>query len=84
MGEWQPIETAPKDGTEVLVGRYVNGEWRLCQAGWHHFPGCDNPIQGYEPDVWWWNCDADWGGITDDEGPTHWMPLTEPPHTPSR
>ena len=77
--EWQPIKTAPKDGTEVLVGKHISGEWRVCQASWNFFPGCDNPIQGYEPDVWWWNCDADWGGITDDEGPSHWMPMPSPP-----
>lgn len=78
---WQPIETAPKDETEILVGKYINGEWRVCQSAWCHFPGHDNHVQGYEPDVWWWHIDADWGGITDDEGPAHWMPLTPPEAT---
>lgn len=77
--EWQPIETAPKDGTEVLLGKWVNDEWRVCQAAWCYFPGHDNHVQGYESSVWWWNGDADWGGITEDEGPTHWAPLSAPP-----
>lgn len=82
MSAWRDISTAPKDGTELLIGRWVNGEWRVCQAAWTHFPGHDNHVQGYEPDVWWWNEDADWGGITDDEGPSHWQPLTPPDTDP--
>lgn len=83
---WQPIKFAPRDatptenGTEILIGKYVGDEWRVCQASWCFFPGRNDP-GGYEPDVWWWNSDADWGGITDDEGPTHWQPLPTPPET---
>ena len=73
---WQPIETAPRDGSEIEVGRWVNGEWRICQTSWHHFPG--NEFEG-EHSVNWWACDADWGGITEDEGPTHWRPIPIPP-----
>lgn len=25
MGEWQPIETAPKDQHVIITGRYANG-----------------------------------------------------------
>lgn len=65
---WQPIETAPKDGTEILVARagygmavvsFRDGEW--CNAGEWCFAG-----------------DVGWGGSMDVE-PTHWMPLPEPP-----
>lgn len=75
-GEWQPIETAPKE-TEILVGRYVDKEWRICQSGHYYEPG--NYLEN-EPPGWFWSCDWDNGSVTDDEGPTHWMPLPEPPH----
>lgn len=29
---WQPIETAPRE-VELLVGQFVNDEWRICQSG---------------------------------------------------
>lgn len=64
MSEWQPIETAPKDGTVVLVW----GTHNRC-------PG--NPRHPY-PARWsngWWLAEGN-AGI--DYG-THWMPLPEPP-----
>jgi hypothetical protein len=63
--EWQPIQTAPKDGACVLLydntcEEPVVGFWHASGwlVAWDHsrydtnFPGCD---------------------------PTHWMPLPEPP-----
>jgi len=71
--KWQPIETAPKD-TELLVGKIVDGEWRICQSGFY------TDREHRDEDYYWhWYCDFDPGGITDDEGPSHWMPLPEPP-----
>ena len=63
MGEWQPIETAPKDGTRVLVverGTVSIADW---------FDG-----NGWEPGACWWATDS--GSLRD---VTHWMPLPEPP-----
>lgn len=74
--KWLPIETAPKE-TELLVGRFVNNEWRICQSGYYFDGG--NAREG-EPSYWYWHCDWDNGGVTDSEGPTHWMPLPEPPN----
>ncbi len=67
MGEWQPIATAPKDGTRVLV---------CC-------PGATEPFvahwQVHTAATWGigntWRDDAD---CTVAE-PTHWMPLPAAP-----
>lgn len=74
--EWQPIETAPKDGTEVLIagGTYSDG-WNT-----------EIPFRGVSI-AYWYRChDAHWRGDdlqAHDEWrehkPTHWMPLPPPP-----
>ena len=67
MGEWQPIETAPRDGSDVLLfrdrhppvvaGWFDNRE----EAGWATY---DNP--------------EEW--LHEGRNPfTHWMPLPAPP-----
>jgi hypothetical protein len=68
--EWEVIETAPKDGTAILVyipsvhetERYttvswdtLRSRWLLCQTGWY---ADDYSVHGE---------------------PSHWMPLPEPP-----
>jgi hypothetical protein len=64
--EWQPINTAPKDGTPVLGGNHA---W-VCEV--HYAEG----YGWYEKN----NYPTDsWGGET---FPTHWMPLPQPPVTP--
>lgn len=71
--EWQPIETAPKDGTPILIycsdlgdERYSGaaittvvweGTWSLCQCGTYAE-------------------DGDLFGT-----PSHWMPLPNPPES---
>lgn len=75
MITWQPIETAPKDGTRFLGYRPISeGEWE------------------YEAfAIWWWyenpRVKRSWFTCTDEadayevenEPPSHWMPLPEPP-----
>lgn len=77
LAAWQPIETAPR-GMELLVGRWVNNDWRICQSGLYFDSG--NEREG-EPACWYWHCDWDNGGVTDSEGPTHWMALPAPPQS---
>ena len=68
MSEWQPIETAPRDGTPVLLHMrdgFVVGQWVRHRAhincwAWMVLP--------------WPECDFLFA-----VDPAHWMPLPEPP-----
>lgn len=66
-GGWHPIETAPKDGTIILVW---NGRWFL----FAEYATFANPEQSG-----WYEADAPVGGKLT---PTHWQPLI-PPHSPT-
>lgn len=82
MSKWQPIETAPRDGTEIILrkgGRVTSGayiEWTETES---HFHGSTGVYLGET------ECDsgADWqswdGGFCTDDAPTHWQPLPAPP-----
>lgn len=68
MTEWQPIETAPKDGTKVL----------LWEAGHAPYVGSRDD----QDDEWW--TDEDWANdaarcFPPRCNPSHWMPLPPPP-----
>lgn len=66
MTEWQPIETAPRDGTRILV--YTAERCRRCLPG----------TVGMAVMFW----DGAWAivdGIHARHLPTHWKPLPEPP-----
>lgn len=68
MTEWQPIETAPKDGTNIILcqgARVTAGEWYSDRG--------DEDRDGWEG---WMSQD---GGFADDDPPEYWMPLPAPP-----
>ena len=71
MTDWQPIETAPKDGTNILLvnrrGLMATGLWMagIRGRGWFLRGGT-------KPDTF----------FNDHHGPTHWMPLPPPPRSP--
>jgi hypothetical protein len=73
---WQPIETAPKDGSEILAAvRYpkdknIKGVWRTFFAYWV------TDIPDYPEGVWALDPDTP----LDIGTPTHWMPV--PHYTP--
>lgn len=80
-GEWRPIETAPKDGSEILLGaagRVTFGYW---------LKPSDVPRikyqDGFAPEEEWDDFEPSWmswdGGFTEEAPPTHWMPLPAPP-----
>lgn len=68
---WQSIDTAPKDGTEVLL--FLGQPWsRVAKACW--FAPWSNWQEGELPDV-----DQDEYCGIGSALPTHWMPLPEAP-----
>lgn len=73
MSEWKPIESAPGDGSYILVAN-SHGAWI---AKWH-------PVfqSGYRPSNPWASLMLNHDHI-DKPGrydhPTHWMPLPPPP-----
>lgn len=79
--QWQPIETAPRDSSKVLVGSFnVYGEWRTYMAWWRL------PYEGAPDKQCSWCYEKD-GTLLDASihscGATHWQPLPaspEPPH----
>jgi hypothetical protein len=83
---WQPIDTAPKDGTSVLIfipdtkygGKYDSvtiSRWYV-----HYMNGQPNPRRKPE-----WEQKDMYAGMGSYQGPiypTHWMPLPTPPTSP--
>lgn len=77
MNEWQPIKTAPKDGTAVWI--VINGQ---------PYIGYYDPPNYFGPGQWFAKAsfrrrrdmsDDIYGTYAHGVEPTHWMPLPEPP-----
>lgn len=70
MGEWQPIETAPKDGTHILgwAKRFA------CPRAIYWQPCGDRNYPHPEGGFWLSVIGKKHSGLA-----THWMPLPEPP-----
>ncbi len=62
---WQPIETAPRDGSRFLAFQRGDGDQRF-ECWWQDDFGI------------WSGWMDDWDGEPE---PTHWMPLPTPPET---
>lgn len=71
MTDWQPIETAPQDGTPILAtsGQIMPEIWR-----W------ESDMYATRPNPSWLPMDRIMGKAwARAHQPTHWMPLPEPP-----
>lgn len=81
--QWQPIETAPRDGTVIDLfypyprGRTINCYWDEGLRGWV-----------WRRPTWRGSAllpESEWHfGAYPGLEPTHWMPLPKPPQEPAR
>ena len=83
--QWQPIETAPKDGRKIIV-RYLNrnGLNRTVFASWlTDEEAAESDADGVGLEGGWYERIDNWSDFTQvaiHEGePTHWMPLPAAP-----
>lgn len=76
LSEWQPIETAPKDGTKLLLF-VVQEPDDYCRA-----VGLPEGWSAIEVGEYSWHCSGHEHGWEHPTAgsPTHWMPLPQPPH----
>lgn len=81
---WKPIESAPKDGTDILLTNGVHvscGHWHYDEGGTTEHRDLDGRYIGQDDRdgfAGW----LDWmGGMT--PNPTHWMPLPAAPGSPA-
>ena len=78
MTEWQPIDTAPKDGTDIIV-MYMHIDTQIVHAAfWMDYEeGLDDPdIEGWWSYVW---SEVSRTKLDGSCSPTHWMPLPGDP-----
>ena len=71
--DWQPIETAPRDGTVFMAYRRDAGILNI-----HYVSPADLNVGSDDYECRWWTTDGQ--DLTSDM-PTHWMPLPLPPIT---
>jgi hypothetical protein len=78
---WQPIETAPRDGTEIDVWEYCHDpKWRPAEHGIEKGYRCTNikwlDSRWVEFDITW----GDWIALPNEHySVSHWMPIPKPP-----
>ena len=70
MTEWQPIETAPKDGTRILLAVLDSYATTEVEIGFWLQRKTKKAKSGWRSELYFFDL-----GLT----ATHWMPLPEPP-----
>lgn len=81
MSQWREISTAPMDGTEIILrrgSRVTAGAWTDWSKSEATFNSRGDYLgqEEYDSGAQWCSWD---GGFCEDDGPTHWQPLPEPP-----
>jgi hypothetical protein len=79
MADWQPIETAPKDGSYIIAGRFRNGD-ELCWVKHSRWLTPEDILE-YEGEGAAEDYEAGWSDGNDDSElcyPTHWISLPAP------
>ena len=80
---WQPIETAPRDGTEILGWRHDCGVILVKYTSAAAFLPHDEieKLTEEDADAMDWFIADFWQGerLDDNEAPTHWLPLPDEP-----
>lgn len=77
--QWLPIATAPRDGSEVLVGVSIATVWIVRNAS---FVRADewSPSEPGDSDGWWsYKSSVSQEMLEGIYAPTHWMPMPDPP-----
>lgn len=80
MTDWQPIDTAPKDGRLILSARFNEGviKWAR-EACWVSSEDMAD-MNGGDPEEY----DPAWASLGDEDDPiypTHWVAMPDPPST---
>lgn len=70
---WQPIETAPKDGTCILVFPAIFSGQTVAIASW------DRDEHSRKPRPFWRHDSFAGVSMSRANQPTHWMSMPEPP-----
>ena len=78
LSAWQPISSAPKDGTRIMV--YACAHNRHWFGSGYYFKGVPGDGEGWIAHSFYTAPENDSSGSFQ---PTHWMPLPAPPQEPT-
>lgn len=81
--QWMDIETAPKDGTEILAWREDCGQFIASYTSADSFPLTQDEIDAMDEEALsssdWFTQWPRYIRLEGSEVPTHWQPLPAPP-----
>jgi hypothetical protein len=73
MNDWQPIATAPKDGSDILLFNGSSQRMQVCSWGY-------DDLFKSEPKEWiFGESQGEHNEYSVFDNPSHWMPLPPPP-----